>query len=176
MKRKKPRIKKIDLVWSEISQRFCNSTIGRQCFLSEGGRAYLSTLKNTFLQFYIFNDIRHIVNLLQDKTVAKASAVVEDILAILPLWKRSAIARYYEIMQRRSLEEWASLFSLNGAVRLTVKHVSWKKNATFVIEPNLISFKDNRKCRLSTVSKNLSFGIDLKCSCDKTSGKSREQC
>ena len=85
MKRKKPRIKKIDLVWSQISQRFCNSTIGRQCFLSEGGRAYLSTLKNKFVQFYIFNDIRLIVNLLQDKTVAKASAVVEDILAILPL-------------------------------------------------------------------------------------------
>ena len=85
MKRKKPRIKKIDLVWSEISQRFCNSTIGRQCFLSEGGRAYLPTLKNTFLQFHTFNDIRQIVNLLQDKTVAKASAVVEDILAILSL-------------------------------------------------------------------------------------------
>ena len=85
MKRKKPKIKKIDLVWSQISQRFCNSTIGRQCFLSKGGEAYLSTLKNKFVQFYIFNDIRHIVNLLQDKTVAKASAVVEDILAILPL-------------------------------------------------------------------------------------------
>ena len=85
MKRKKSKIKKIDLVWSQISQRFCNSTIGRQCFLGEGGRAYLSTLNNTSLQFYIFNYIRHIVNLLQDKTVAKASAVVEDILAILPL-------------------------------------------------------------------------------------------
>ena len=85
MQRKTPKIKKIDLVWSQNSQRFCNSTIGRQCFLSEGGRAYLPTLRNTFLQFYIFNYIRHIVNLLQDKTVAKASAVVEDILAILPL-------------------------------------------------------------------------------------------
>ena len=85
MKRKKSKIKKVDLVWSQISQRFCNSTIGRQCFLSEGGEAYFSTLKKTFLQFYIFNDIRHNVNLLQDKTVAKASAVVEDILAILPL-------------------------------------------------------------------------------------------